>query len=298
MSATPKLVKAWIYLNEDQPLVNGQPVGYDDPRSSYQRLITKNIYQAVDLLSLCFATTVPTSSSTIPTGNGDFYTPQMEAVDPLHPGGLTNQDYMNYVIRDSRANNPDLKITMTLDWDETESGGDQITNIFENSNYTPEENAENFASDLMAYLEHYDLDGFDCDWETPISDRTTKDQFQLLFTAIGKQFREASKKYYLSLSPADVGHLDAETVNTCFDFVALQLYSGRTHPKQFTRAGVHGDLLALGVSFESGQTAQEAYEKAQKLGYTTYSQWRLNSGNFQYEQDQQVMLYKLVFPEH
>lgn len=302
MSTTPKLVNAWIFLNEDEPVVDGQPVGYDDPQSDYQRLITQNVYQAVDVLFICFAVTVPTSSSTVPEGNGDFYTLQMGAVDPPHPGGLTNQDYMDYVIRDSRANNPDIKISMTLLWGD----GDTISNIFENSNYTPEENAENFASNLLAYLKHYDLDGFDIDWESPISDDTTQEQFRLLFTAIGTLFLKQDRKYFLTLSPAAVGNLDADTVNSFFDFVALQLYSGFTDPSDFTGAGVNGDLLAYGAKFEADQpsppdgpghqTAQEAYDQAQQLGYTTFSQWRLNSQNYEFEQDQQVALHKLVFP--
>ena len=302
--STPKLVNAWIFLNEDEPEVNGQPVGYDDPQSDYQRLITQNVYRSVDILFICFATTVPTSSSTVPTGNGDFYTLQMGAVDPPHPGGLTNQDYMDNVIRDSRANNPDIKIAMTLIWGD----GDVISNIFANSNFTPEENAENFAANLMAYLQHYELDGFDIDWESPLSDDTTPEQFRLLVTAIGTQFRKQDKKYYLTFSPAEVGNLDAETVNSYFDFVTLQLYSGFTKPGDFIRAGVNCNLLAYGAKFEANQqstpdgqghqTAQDAYDQARWLGYTTYTQWRLNSQNYEFEQDQQVELYSLVSPEN
>jgi hypothetical protein len=302
MSTTPQLVNAWIFLNEDEPVVNGQPVGYDDPQSCYQRLITDNVYRAVDILFICFATTVPTSSSTVPTGNGDFYTLQMgAATDPTHPGGLTNQDYMDYVIRDARANNPEIKIAMTLVWGED----DTISNIFKNSNYTPEENAQNFASNLLAYLKQYELDGFDIDWESPISDYTTQEQFRLLFTAIGTLLRSQDKKYYLSLSPAEVGNLDPDTVNANFDFVALQLYSGFTDPQDFINAGVNADLLAYGAKFEADgpsqpdgpghQTAQEAHDQAVRLGYQTYTQWRLNSQNYEFEQDQQVELYKLVF---
>ena len=302
MSTTPQLVNAWIFLNEDEPVVDGQPVGYDDPQSCYQRLITQNVYRAVDILFICFATTVPTSSSTIPTGNGDFYTLQMGAAsDPMHPGGLTNQDYMDYVIRDARANNPEIKIAMTLVWGD----GDTLSNIFKNPNYTPEENAENFASNLLAYLKNYELDGFDIDWESPISDDTPQEQFKLLFTAIGTLLRSQDKKYYLSLSPAEVGNLDPDTVNANFDFVALQLYSGFTDPQDFINAGVNPGLLAYGAKFEADgpsqpdgqghQTAQDAYQQAQQLGYTTYTQWRLNSQNYVFEQDQQVELFKLVF---
>lgn len=300
MATTPKLVNAWILLSEDDPEVNGRPVGYDDPRSAYQRLITSDVYRAVDILFLCFAAPVPTNSVTIPAGSGDFYTLEIGCACPPHPGGLTNQNYMEHVIRDARANNPELKICMTLDYGGT---GEQIANVFRNFSHTPEENAEAFASNLMAYLEHYDLDGFDVDWESSLSDVTTQEQFKVLFTAIGNRFRSAGKKYYLTLSPAAVGNLDADTVNSYFDFVALQLYSGFTNPSDFTEAGVNGDLLAYGAKFEADQpsppdgpghqTAQSAYDQAQQLGYVTYTQWRLNSQNYEFEQDQQLDLYKL-----
>jgi Glycosyl hydrolases family 18 len=287
-------------------------VGYDDPRSAYHRLITENVYRSVDILFLCFATTVPTSPSTIPPGKGESHTLQIElATSPIHPGGLTNQDYMDYVIRDARAKtaNPGIKIAMTLNYEDC-GPGDKIANIFKHPGIEPQLCAENFATNLVKYLEHYELDGFDVDWESMISTVTTKDQFQMLFTAIGDAFRKASKKYYLSLSPAEVGHLDGATVNSNFDFVALQLYSGFTTPGEFTdkRVGVDADLLAYGAKFEAldedppppapgKQTAQEAYDDARPAGYTTFTQWRLNSGNWVFEQDQQVELYKLVYSQ-
>jgi Glycosyl hydrolases family 18 len=307
VSTTPKLVNAWILLGEPDPVVNGQSVGYNDPRSPYQLLIKNDVYRSVDILFLCFATPVPVSSTTIPAGAGGWYTLEIDCMCPPpgskpHPYGMTNQNYMENVIRDARANNPQIKICMSLDW-----GGDgkQIANIFSNRSFPPEENAKNFASSLMTYLEHYDLDGFDVDWESSLSDVTTQGQFKLLFTAIGSRFRSAGKKYYLTLSPAEVGNLDAGTVNSFFDFVTLQLYSGFTNPSDFTNAGVNGDLLAYGAKFEADQpsppdgrghqTAQAAYQQAQQLGYTTYTAWRLNSQNYEFEQEQQVELYKLVY---
>lgn len=290
MSTTPRLVNAWIFLNEDEPKINGVAVGYNDPRSSYQRLIKDNIYQSVDMLNICFAVTVPTSETTVPQGNGDYYTLEMGSCDS-HPDGLTNQDYMDYVLRDAKANNPNIKFMMTLLW----GNGDTITNIFANTNNTPQENADHFAANLLAYLEHYNLDGFDIDWEYPISVDTTQEQFKMLFTAIGKVFKAQKKKYYLTLSPASVDNLDAPTVNDYFDFVNLQLYSGFTFPGEFTRAGVNKDLFAYGAKFESGyETANQAYTNGTSAGYNTWTQWRLNSDNFEYEQDQQVKLFQLV----
>src|SRR6185295_1801119 len=99
--STAKLVNAWILLSEDDPT---DQTPYSDPSSAYQSLIKNNVYQCVDILFLCFFNTVPTGPNTIPKGDGSSYTVQVLAAN--HPGGATNQDYMNYVTRDAKKNNP------------------------------------------------------------------------------------------------------------------------------------------------------------------------------------------------
>jgi Glycosyl hydrolases family 18 len=289
MSAPTQLVNAWIFLNEDEP----KGTNYDSASSCYQTLIQNNIYQSVDLLYLCFVTTTPTDASTIPSGDGSSYTIEMGASS--HPGGLTNQDYMNYVIRDARHNNPGIKLMVTLNWGD----GNLLSNIFSNSQYSPQQNADNFAANLMAYLKAYDLDGFDIDWESPICDQTTQVQCALLVNAIGAQFQQQTdKSYYLTLSPAEVGNLDAAAVNKNVNFLNLQLYSGFTFPGSFTSAGINANLLAYGAKWESGyQTAQQAYQDNKaNYQYSVFTCWRLNSSNYQFEQTQQQLLYQLVFP--
>jgi hypothetical protein len=110
MSTNTQLVNAWIFLNEDEPA----GTNYNSPNSCYQTLIQNSIYQSVDILNICFVTTLPTSTSTVPVGDGSSYTIEMGASS--HSGGLTNQDYMNYVIRDARASNPNIKFAITLNW--------------------------------------------------------------------------------------------------------------------------------------------------------------------------------------
>ncbi len=295
MNTNNQLVNAWIYLDEDEP----GGTNYNSSDSCYQTLIRNNVYQPVDVLFICFVTTTPTNKSTVPVGNGSSYTIKME--DALHPEGLTNQDYMHNVIRDARKNNPDIKIAVTLNWGKS---GNQISNIFSNSDYSSQQNADNFAANLMTYLKNYGLDGFDIDWESPISTQTTQEQFRLLVNAIGGQFKqETDKHYYLTLSPAEVGNLDATAVNENMDFVNLQLYSGFTSPDKFK--GVTPELFAYGAKFESVsasqpagyQTAQEAYQDNEKnYRYGIFTCWRLNSGNYEFEQTQQQLLYQLVFP--
>ncbi|MGA9528544.1 MAG: glycoside hydrolase family 18 protein [Terriglobales bacterium] len=289
MNANISLVNAWIFLNEDEPA----GTDYNSPNSCYQTLIQNNVYRSVDVLYLCFVTTTPTGAGTIPAGDGSSYTIQMGAAS--HPGGLTNQDYMDYVIRDSRKRTPTIKIGVTLNWGD----GNLLANIFSNTKVSPQQNAANFAANLMTYLKHYDLDGFDIDWEYPISDVTTQSQFALLVNAIGAQFQQQKDKpYLLSLSPAQVGNLDATATNNNVSYLNLQLYSGFTSPQDFVNAGVNPKLFAYGAKWESDfQTAQQAFDDNQKnYRYSVYTCWRLNSSNYVFEQTQQVALHKLIFP--
>ena len=286
-----QLVNAWLFLNEDEPQVDGKPVGYDDPQSCYQTLIRDGVYQAVDVLFLCFIDTIATGPNTIPTGDGTSCTLHMDLVS--HPDNATNLDYLKWVNRDAKNANPNIKVAVTLLW----GNEDTLKRVFTvNPNNTDKQNAENFAANLVAYLEEYDLDGFDIDWEEPLSSSITKTQFKYLADAIGSQFRShADKGYLFTMSPASVGTLDAAAVNADVDFVTLQLYSGFTTKAEFVQAGINEDLLAYGAKFESNyQTAEQAYAGAKQGGYRVITQWRLNSSNFAYEQSQQKKLYQLV----
>lgn len=272
-------VNAWVFLNEDEPAGST----YKTPGSSYQSLIDYGVYKNLDMVNMCFAEVIPTGPDTIPAGDGSSFTLRMGA--PEH-----NQQYMLWMIEDARAANPNIKLLVTLVW----GTADMLTQIFTGDPSQWQQDADRFAANLVAYLDHYGLDGFDVDWEYPICGSGTQQQFAILFTAI-RAAMGTNGRYLLTLSPASVGVLDADTVNAAFDFVNLQLYSGFTSPGDYTSAGISADLLAYGAKFESNfQTAQQAYEGYSSGGYRVTTQWRLNSENFQFEQAQQMILYQLV----
>ncbi len=299
MAAGEKLVNAWILLSEDDP----PGVPYGNPQSAYQALIKNDVYKCVDILFMCFVTTVPTGSDTVPAGDGSSFTLQIEpATNPPHPGGLTNQQYMNWIIRDAKNSNPNIKFLVTLDW----GTKTPLQNIFSPPHHTDQQNADNFADNLTAYLKAYGLDGFDIDWESPAYCALSPEQFAMLIKAIRARFdQETDKHYYLTLSPDATTNLVADAVNSSVDFLNLQLYFDSDLQNEFTQYKVNGELLAYGAKFEADgpnepighQTAQDAYDGYVAGGYKVITQWRLNSGNFPFEQENQKQLYSLIFPK-
>ena len=293
MSTPAKSVNAWIFLEEDEP----PTTSYKTPGSCYQSLIKFGVYNYTDMVSICWVNTVPTSATTVPTGKGDTFTVQLQIKTPPHPDGSSNQQYMEWLIQDARQANPNIKILVMLGY-----GADEITQIFSKDSSKWQQNATDYANNLVTYLQQYDLDGFDVDWEPNFSENGTKKQFQIFFTAIRAAFKAQSRYYYLTFSPSEVGTLDGPTVSSAFDFVNLQLYGG-ADPGDFTQAGVSQSLLAYGAKFESAdewdpapyQDAQGAYQGYVSGGYQVMTQWRLNSGNYQFEQAQQMILYQLVY---
>ena len=281
MGSPSKSINAWIYLDEDEPA----KTSYRTPDSCYQTLIRYGVYQNTDMVNICFFDTLPTP------GVG-YYALQLGNFDKKHPDGSTNADYLKWLVRDARAANPGIKLLATLNYNT-----DTLSRIFNVPPTQQQQSVNFFAASVLKCMQAYNLDGFDIDWEGSFSVAITPAQFATLFTAVRKTFdSQDNKHYYMTLSPANVGNLDAPTVNNCFDFVNLQLYSGFTNPSDFTQAGVNQNLLAYGAKFESVyQSAQNAMQGYNAGGYQVMTQWRLNSSNFQYEQAQQIILYQLAY---
>lgn len=232
MAALSKSVNAWIFLNEDEPSGSS----YKTPGSCYQSLIDYGVYQNIDFLNMCFCEVIPTSSETVPPGDGSGFTIGMGA--PEH-----NQPYMEWMIADARQANSNIKLLVTLGYGDP----NMLTQILSADESKWPAEAAAFAANLRAYLDHYGLDGFDVDWEGELSAAGSPKQFAALFTAIRSAFGPKGR-YFLTLSPADVGQLDGPTVNSAFDFVSLQLYSGFTDPSDFIRAHVRQELFAYGAN--------------------------------------------------
>lgn len=292
MNNASKGVYAWILLDEDNP----SGTNYNDPASCYQTLRTYGVYNAVDMVNICFFVTIQkdATSYTIELGNKGTVHPSSQPGNNTKP---TTQEYLQYVIRDAKAANPNMKFMATLGYNDT-----MFSNIFIKGQ-PDSASATNFASNLVAYLAANNLDGFDVDWEgwTMITSITAT-QFTLLFTAIRKAFDNSGRKYYLTFSPAGTGSMVGSTVNATADWVTLQVYGG-ADPSQYTAIGVNASLLAYGAKFESEdsynvaphQTPQNAYQGFSAYANPKTTQWRINSGNYQSEQAYQIIYYQLIY---
>ena len=285
MTNPAKAVNAWLMLGEDEP----PGTYYDSPTSCFQTLIQFGVYNSVDMLGICFFQTTGTSDNlTLEVGPGTHGT-----------SGYTNAEYLQWVTCDSRATNPEIKLLATLAYNQN-----WFAPLFEGPESGWQANVNTFASNLLAFLQANDLDGFDMDWEWPLCYDVTQSQFAMLFQAIRAAFNTVSDHYYyLTMCPAITVNLDPPTVNTCFDVVTLQLYYSKALKQEFIDYGIDESLLAYGAKFESigngnikpYQDAQNAYQGYTDGGYGVAMQWRLNSGNFQFEQAQQMLLAQLIW---
>ncbi len=285
MTNPAKALNAWVDFNEDEP----KGTVYTSSDSCFQTLIRYGVYNAVNMLGICFfKTTGPNNNLTLEIGSHTH-----------NPGGYSNDQYLQWVTRDARASNPDIKFLATLDY-----GTNWFAPLFNAPKSAWQSNVNAFAANLLSYLQANYLDGFDIDWEGTIASGVSQPQFAMLFQAIRAAFKTSTGKYfYLTIVPVTTQNLDAPTVNQCFDFVTLQLYGG-ADPQWFIQYGIDKSLLAYGAKFESNgsfdpspyQNAQQAYQDYQSGGYGVAMQWRLNSGDYQFEQAQQIMLNQMIWP--
>ncbi len=282
-------INAWILLNEDEP----KNTTYNDSDSCFQSLIRNKVYNQVTMLGLAFF-------EAIPVNNG--YSIQIGASS--HQGGLTNQDYLNYILRDARTCNPNIKFLATMVY----SGNNTLAAIFSGGG-DAQTAATNFATNLVTYLINNGMNGLDIDWEGDVSYLMTQNQFKILFSTIRKVFDAQPVKFYLSFTPASpTSSIDYPTLNSAFDFISPQFYDG-VQLEEYLSSGVSPTKIGYGAQFEPGNSqpnadAQQVWNEVSsgftytnvEYNYLDIIMWRFNSGNFQFEQAQFMILFELANP--
>lgn len=289
MANLPYGINAWIYLNEDEP----PQTNYNSSNSCFQALINYKVYNSVTFLGIAFFEAISTASG---------YTIQIRSGS--HLNNLTNQDYLNSVLHDARLVNPNIKFLATMDC----SNANTLAAIFSGGG-DPQTQATAFANNLVTYLKSNGMNGLDVDWESTVSETMTQAQFQVLFSTIRQVFDQQPVKYYLSFTPAwPTSTIDYPTLNSAFDFISPQYYDG-SDVSMFLDAGMSPTKIGYGAQFEPGNSspnssAQQVWTavspgfsyKTTQYGYEDIFMWRFNSGNFQFEQGQFMILYQLGNP--
>ena len=268
-------IGAWI----DSELHPTGATSPSSPNSNFNSMKLNKVYESLDYLNIAWFD-IDTSNASQPT------------ITTSNPG-------LNMIITDARAQNSNIKIFATLAF--TNQILADLQSIISNSSVLA-----NFAANISSYLTANNMDGFDIDWEYPISNLNSS-QCAAWLNAMGSAF---TSNQYISISPATAQGLDATAVNNNCSIVNLQNYSGFTRPEYFTSIGIDASLLGFGAKFETTgngittpyQNAYQAYQEytagfvsgGQHYNYNTICNWRLDSDDWAFEQGQQLLLKQYI----
>ena len=268
-------IGAWID-SELHPVGATSP---SSPNSNFASMKLNNVYENLDYL--CIA----------------WFGPDM--TDPQQPTIKTGNPGLTMMVTDAKAQNPNIKLFATLAY------SDEILQDLQTIINNPT-TLQAFATNIATYLRNNKMDGFDIDWEDPIS-RLTKEQCAAWLNALGLAF---GTDYFISISPATTAGLDASAVNNNCDIINLQVYSGFTIPSDFVGIGISPSKLGFGAKFETAgngdpnpyQNAYQAYEQytagfkasGNTYLYNTICNWRLDSDDWAFEQGQQLLLKQYI----
>lgn len=242
------------------------------PNSNFVSMRLNNVYKSLDYL--CIA----------------WY--GVDMTNPNQPTISTGNKGLQMIVTDAKTQNSDIKLFATLAF--TDEILSNLQTIIDNPT-----TLQAFATNIATYLGNNNMNGFDIDWESPISYLSSTQSSAWL-----KALRQAfGSTYYISISPAVADNLDGNTVNNTCDIINLQNYSGFTNPDDFVNIGIDPSLLGFGAKFETSggspyQNAFQAYQQYEAgftangntYPYNTICNWRLDSDDWAFEQGQQLLL--------
>lgn len=249
------------------------------PNSDFVSMRLNNVYKSLDFLCIAWF--------------------GVDMTNPQQPTISTSNTGLPMIVSDAMAQNPNIKFFATLAY--TDEILQDLQTIIDNPTTLAA-----FATNITTCLKTNKINGFDIDWESPTSFLTSA-QCAAWLNALRQAF---GSTYYISLSPATTQGLDATAVNNNCDIINLQTYSGFTDASDFVDIGINPSLLGFGAKFETAGNGdpnpyQNAYEACQEYqaGFTVNNKtypynsictWRLDSGNWSFEQGQQLLLSQYI----
>lgn len=229
-------------------------------------------------------------------------------------GDLANR--FKWIIQTARSQNPNIKIIVSQWW----GNGDGIWGNPLNSLNT-EAAISKYTDSVAAFLQSYlsvsgGVDGYDIDYEdnnVVSSISTITSQIRTKMDALSKE--NGGRPFYLTVSPDTTSYLS--TAVAWLDFVNMQTYDAGYYltAQDFTNVGLESKQLLYGTCPETGcsnppvcnsnNQCDATYEACQaECAYTDdklagiplagIHLWRLNSGNYIYEDQVQAQIYSFL----
>lgn len=264
-------IGAWI----DSELHPTGATSPSSPNSDFVSMRLNNVYASLDYLNIAWYSV-------------DMTNPQQPTISTDNPG-------LQMIVSDARNQNPNITIFATLAW--TDEILQNLQTIINNP-----ATLQAFATNIATYLGNNNMNGFDIDWEPPITSLSAS-QCAAWLNALRLAF---GSTYYISISPSTSYHLDATAVNNNCNIVNLQSYCGLS-PSSFVTANINPALLGFGAKFETQgsapyQNALQAYQQykagftanGKTYAYNTVCTWRMDSDDWAFEQGQQLLLSQYI----
>ena len=211
-------------------------------------------------------------------------------------GDLANR--FEWVLRNARAQNPDIKIIVSQWW----GYGDDIWGQ-PLSALRSDKHVKKYTKSVGGFLAEYldksgGVDGYDIDYEDNNISARTEDitsQIRTEFDALSQD--QQGRRFYQTVSPSTTGYLGDAVDHV--DYVNMQTYDGGMGliPRFFLSLGFTSDQLLYGICPETDcptpsiEEAEAAYKENDLAGIHVY---RLNSGNQQEEGEVQNRVYELL----
>ncbi|MCG8328541.1 MAG: glycosyl hydrolase family 18 protein [Chitinophagales bacterium] len=274
MSTKPNFrgaIGAWI----DSELHPPGATSPSSPNSDFVSMRLNNVYETLDYLNIAWF--------------------GIDMTNPKQPTIKTGNTGLSMIVTDARNQNSNIKIFGTLAW--TSQILSDLQTIISDPTVL-----NNFATNIATFLGNNHMNGFDIDWEPPISSLKPT-QCAAWLNALRKAF---GSTYFISISPSTTMGLDATAVNNNCNIINIQSYAGIS-PSAFTSIGITPSLLGFGAKFETQgsapfQNAYQAYKQyiagftanGNSYSYNTICTWRMDSGNWSFEQGQQLLLSQYI----
>lgn len=219
-------------------------------------------------------------------------------------GPLANR--FEWVIKRARSQNPNIKIIVSQWWGiGSGNWGSALSSLNDSAAIS------RYTSSVASFIKDWSsisggVDGYDIDYESNNVLESTPTILAQVRSKLDTLSEDLDgRHFYITVSPSETEYLDKAVPS--ISYVNIQTYQGGTglSPDDFLNIGLNSKQILYGYCPESGcgppslDQVEDAYKKYKQAGKTLAGihLYRLNSDNYEYENQQQEKIYALLHPE-